>query len=219
MTPLTSSLKAFPVLPVLTIQSLKPIDSMVELCLSNHINHLEITLRTPVALEAIKYIKTKFPNLIVGAGSILTTDQFESSIDSGADFFISPGISDELCDLACLKKLMYLPGVQTPSEIMLALSYNIDHLKYFPAEPNGVKLISTLQGPFPKVKFCPTGGIDCHNLNEFLSLQNCFCVGMSRLITPAQLLENDVISMQRNIAQVAQIIAERKVGLNKSPPV
>ncbi|PCI50468.1 MAG: keto-deoxy-phosphogluconate aldolase [Moraxellaceae bacterium] len=206
MKALESSLDKFQILPVLTIQSTQFLDSLGELCIRNNIMHLEITLRTPQALSAIDYIKTKFPDLLVGAGSILNVEQLESCFNSGADFFISPGISEELCDIACLKKLVYLPGVQTPTEIMLALSYNFNRLKYFPAQPNGIERISALYGPFPHVKFCPTGGIEFTNMGEFLSLENTFCVGMTRLITTAQINENDINSMQCNIDKVKAIL-------------
>lgn len=206
MKALELSLDKFKILPVLTIHSCNALDSLVALCIRNNIMHLEITLRTPQALNAIEHIKNKFPDFMVGAGSILNAEQMESCINCGADFFISPGVSEELCDLACLKNLAYLPGVQTPSEIMLALSYNFNRLKYFPAQPNGLERISALYGPFPSVKFCPTGGIDFDNISDFLSLENTFCVGMTKLFTATQINESDISSMQGNIDKVNTIL-------------
>jgi len=205
MNSLLASLARFPIMPVLTIESLRSLDALAALCLDNQIGHLEITLRTPQAIPAIAYLKLNYPELLIGAGSILNLEQLEKSMDSGADFYISPGISPALCEHAGKQGLTYFPGVQTPSEIMLALSFNIEHLKYFPAQPDGNVRISTLKGPFPSVSFCPTGGIDINNLKQYLSLGNVFCVGMTRLISLKQFENNQLEAMEIDINKAKEI--------------
>ncbi len=166
-----------PVLPVMVISELSHAVPLAESLIKGGIKVLEITLRTPCALDAIREISNAFPDAVVGAGTVLTPADAEKSAKAGAKFLVSPGLTETLArqDFCPL-----LPGVATSSEVMQALEWGFTHLKFFPAVPaGGIGYLKGIGGPLPQVKFCPTGGIDPKNAADFLALPNVLCVGGS----------------------------------------
>ena len=140
---------------------------------------LEVTLRTPAALEAIRRM-ARVPGVVVGAGTITRAGDLESARAAGARFGVSPGATRELLDAAMESGLPFLPGVATASEAMRARDLGFDTLKFFPAVPaGGAALLKAIGGPLPDLAFCPTGGIDASNFRSFLALDNVLCVGGS----------------------------------------
>lgn len=143
----------------------------------------EITFRTACAEEAIKLAVKKFPNVLVGAGTVINASQCERALLSGAKFIVSPGLSDEVAKVCAEANTLYLPGVATATELMHALSLGIERVKFFPAEASGgVKMLRALGAAFPQVEFLPTGGIGPNNLKEYLSLKNVFACGGSWML-------------------------------------
>jgi 2-dehydro-3-deoxyphosphogluconate aldolase/(4S)-4-hydroxy-2-oxoglutarate aldolase len=143
---------------------------------------LEITLRTPVALKAIKLISQEVPEAIVGAGTIINPEQLQAAEDAGAVFAISPGLTPTLLAAAIKGNIALIPGIATLSELMLGIEYGLDHFKFFPAEAaGGIPMLKAIAGPIPQVTFCPTGGISPENYNAYLQLSNVACVGGSWL--------------------------------------
>jgi 2-dehydro-3-deoxyphosphogluconate aldolase/(4S)-4-hydroxy-2-oxoglutarate aldolase len=151
---------------------------------------LEITLRTPAALEAVRAIATRVESAIVGVGTITDPGDFAKAIDAGARFGVSPGLTPALIEAALASRLPLLPGVMTPSEIIAARAAGFRALKFYPAQQaGGIGMLKALAGPFPDVTFCPTGGITAATAPDFLALPNVACVGGSWL-TPADALRN-----------------------------
>ncbi len=171
-----------PVMPVMVIQNLEDAVPLAKALVAGGIKVLEITLRTPIALDAIRQISEQVEGAIVGAGTIATPAQLRAAEDAGAVFAISPGLTPRLLDAACAGNIALIPGVATLSELMLGMEYDLDHFKFFPAEAaGGIPLLKSIAGPFPQATFCPTGGISPENYQAYLQLSNVACVGGSWL--------------------------------------
>ena len=168
------------VLPVLSIQRSEEILPLADALMAAGITNLEITLRTPLGLGAIRTLTQQRPELCVGAGTVLDGRQFQSVLDAGAQFVVSPGSTDELLTLGLDSPVPLLPGVATASDIMRGYRLGYRRFKLFPAEIcGGVALLKALAGPFHDVRFCPTGGITPDSLSDYLALPNVIAVGGS----------------------------------------
>ena len=182
-------LRASPVMPVLAIERLDQALPLAEALLSGGIATLEITLRTPVALEAIRCIRRAFPDAYVGAGMVTTPEALRQVAEAGASFAVSPGLTRPLIEAAASSAIPLLPGVMTPTEVMTAMDAGFRFLKLFPAEQaGGIPMLKALAGPFKELRFCPTGGIGPSSAPAYLAQPNVLCVGGSWL-TPRALLE------------------------------
>lgn len=171
-----------PVMPVMIIQNIDDAVPLAKALVAGGIRVLEITLRTPIALEAIKLISEQVEGAIVGAGTIATLEQLRAAEQAGAVFAISPGLTPKLLEAACAGNIALIPGVASLSELMLGMEYGLDHFKFFPAEAaGGIPLLKSIAGPFPHATFCPTGGISVENYKAYLQLSNVACVGGSWL--------------------------------------
>ncbi|GAB4269865.1 MAG: bifunctional 4-hydroxy-2-oxoglutarate aldolase/2-dehydro-3-deoxy-phosphogluconate aldolase [Methylomicrobium sp.] len=180
--PPSNVLNAGPVMPVMVIKNLEDAVPLAEALIKGGIKVLEITLRTPVALDAIKAISERVEGAIVGVGTVTTPEQLQAAEDAGAVFAISPGLTPKLLDAAMQSGIALIPGVATISELMLGMEYGLDHFKFFPAAAaGGVNLLKGIAGPIPSATFCPTGGISPDNYNDYLKLPNVACVGGSWL--------------------------------------
>ena len=180
--------RARPVLPVLVLEDVALAVDLAVALQAGGVEVLEVTLRTDRALDALAAIRQACPELLVGAGTLIHTEQFSEARDAGAQFAVSPGLTERLAAAAVGAGLPYLPGVMTPSEVLLALEYGYRSLKLFPANGNAsIKLLKTLKGPFTGIRFCPTGGVTADNLLNFLRLPNVTCVG-GTWIAPANLI-------------------------------
>lgn len=166
------------VIPVVVIEHLDDAVPLAEALVKGGLNVLEITLRTPVAIQAIEQIKSAIPTCIVGSGTVIDTKTLDASLNAGVDFMVSPGSTSELLEAAKQNNASLLPGAITPSEVMHLLSQGYDALKFFPAEAaGGVNMLKSIAGPLPQITFCPTGGINLNNSSKYLSLTNVSCVG------------------------------------------
>ena len=176
-----SILEKHTVIPVVTFNSLEEVNPMVEKLLEKNIRCIEITLRTPIAFEAIEQTILNFGNQIdVGIGTIINKTQIQKAIDLQVKFMVSPGLNPSIFDELENSKIAFIPGVATPSEIMLGLSKGWDTFKFFPANLFGGKDAIKAYGQlFPNVLFCPTGGITKDTFQEYLDLKNVISVGGS----------------------------------------
>jgi 2-dehydro-3-deoxyphosphogluconate aldolase/(4S)-4-hydroxy-2-oxoglutarate aldolase len=185
---LAALFKSARVVPVLTINRVEDAVPLARALVSGGVRMLEVTLRTPVAIDAAKAIIANVPDAIVGIGTILNADDLARAEELGARFGISPGATPELLKVAAASSLPFAPGIATASELMQALAHGFDVVKFFPAEPaGGIKALRALAGPFPHVKFCPTGGIGEANASAWLSEPNVIAVGGSWLCPPAEI--------------------------------
>lgn len=175
-------LTASPVMPVMVIKDLENAVPLAKALMAGGIRVLEITLRTPVALDAIRAISQEVDGAIVGAGTILNPEQLKAAAEAGASFAISPGITPRLLQAAVDSSIALIPGIATLSELMHGMDYGLDCFKFFPAEAaGGIPMLKAIAGPIPQVTFCPTGGISPENYQAYLKLPNVACVGGSWL--------------------------------------
>ncbi|HIF9379642.1 TPA: bifunctional 4-hydroxy-2-oxoglutarate aldolase/2-dehydro-3-deoxy-phosphogluconate aldolase [Photobacterium damselae] len=172
-----------PIIPVMVIERLEDAIPMAKALMEDGISIFEITLRTPVALEAMTLIANELPQALVGAGTVLTCAQYDAAVQAGAKFAISPGMSPTLLLHAQQGTVPLIPGVATPSEIMQALELGYDHLKFFPAEAyGGAQTLKAISAPLPQVTFCPTGGINTANVIEYKMVKSVATIGGSWML-------------------------------------
>ncbi len=177
-----SVLAASPVMPVIVLEDVAHAVPLARALVAGGIRVLEVTLRTSVALDCMRAIAAEVPDALLGAGTVLTPADLDAAAKAGATFAISPGASPALLDAARNGPIPFLPGVMTPSDVMTAMDTGLDTFKLFPAaQAGGMGMLKALGGPFPQLRFCPTGGIDAASAPAFLALPNVACVGGSWL--------------------------------------
>lgn len=186
---LLTILERQPVIPVLKINRLADAVPLACSLVAGGLPAIEITLRTPDAVDAIRLVAEEVKDAVVGAGTILTPRQYDKASEAGAQFIVSPGTTQELLDAARESDVPLLPGAVTPSEIMSIYEEGYSVLKFFPAEQaGGARFLSALASPLSGIRFCPTGGISAANAADYLKLANVICVGGS-WIAPDKLVE------------------------------
>lgn len=180
------------ILPVITFHSEADILPLADALAAGGLTTLEVTLRSQHGLAAIRLLSEQRPNLCIGAGTVLNPQMLEACVQAGARFLVSPGITQDLLLAAQDTPIPLLPGVSTASEIMQALSLDYQYFKLFPAEASGgVAALKALAGPFPQVRFCPTGGVNAHNLAQYIAQPNVLCVGGSWMMDSEAIKQAD----------------------------
>lgn len=206
---LLTILERQPVVPVVRIERLADAVPLARALVAGGLPVIEITLRTPDALDAIRLVADEVDGAIVGAGTIVTARQFEKAVSAGARFGVSPGTTQELLDAAHSSVMPLLPGAVTPSEIMSIYEEGYSVLKFFPAEQaGGARYLSALLAPLPRVRFCPTGGITPSNARDYLVLDNVICVGGSWVAPDRCVRSGDWAEITR-LAQEASALSGR----------
>jgi 2-dehydro-3-deoxyphosphogluconate aldolase/(4S)-4-hydroxy-2-oxoglutarate aldolase len=191
-----------PVIPVLVVSDQAHARPLAEALVAGGLPALEVTLRTPGALDAIAAM-AEVPGGVVGAGTLLAAEDVRAAKAAGAKFGVSPGATDELVEACIAEGLPLLPGAATASEAMRLLARGYDMLKFFPAEAaGGVSYLKSLAGPLPQVAFCPTGGVSTANAPDYLALPNVLCVGGS-WVAPADLRDSGDWAGIESLAQQA----------------
>jgi 2-dehydro-3-deoxyphosphogluconate aldolase/(4S)-4-hydroxy-2-oxoglutarate aldolase len=173
-------------IPVVVIKELSETDKILTALKKSGIMCAEITFRTACAAEAIEYAVKNYPDMNIGAGTVINGEQCQKALDAGAKFIVSPGLSVAVAKICKENNVPYYPGCVTPTEIMQALDLGITIVKFFPANVyGGLKALKALSAPFPQIKFIPTGGVDRSNLDEFLAFDKVFAVGGSFMVKEA----------------------------------
>jgi 2-dehydro-3-deoxyphosphogluconate aldolase / (4S)-4-hydroxy-2-oxoglutarate aldolase len=186
-------MRTAPVIPVLVIEDVAYARPIAEALVAGGLPVLEVTLRTAAALDVIAEMK-KVPGAIVGAGTVVDIPGLESAIAAGAEFIVSPGLTENLGKAAIVKGIPFLPGIANAGDIMRGLDLGLSHFKFFPAEANGgLPALKSLIGPFGQCKFCPTGGIKQETAADWLALPEILCVGGSWLVGKGQ---PDVVAIE-----------------------
>jgi 2-dehydro-3-deoxyphosphogluconate aldolase/(4S)-4-hydroxy-2-oxoglutarate aldolase len=171
-----------PVIPVLVIEDIEHALPIAEALVAGGLPALEVTLRTECAIEAIKVMK-QVPGAVVGAGTVLSPDDLKRSIDAGAEFIVSPGLTPMLAEAAYKAQVPFLPGTANASDVMFALECGFDRLKFFPAmAAGGPPALKAISAPLSRARFCPTGGVTLGNAPEWLALDAVLCVGGSWMV-------------------------------------
>jgi 2-dehydro-3-deoxyphosphogluconate aldolase/(4S)-4-hydroxy-2-oxoglutarate aldolase len=179
---------------------------LAEALMSGGIRVLEVTMRTPAALDSVRAIRAALPDALVGVGTITNVADLEAARAAGARFGVSPGTTPDLLAHARGWNFPFLPGVMTPSDVMRAIEAGFAAMKLFPArQAGGVEMLKALGGPFPQVRFCPTGGIDADSAASYLALPNVVCVGGSWLSPPALVATRDWGQIRRRAEAAAQL--------------
>ena len=195
-----------PVMPVVTIADAAHAVPMARALLAGGLRTIEITLRTPAALAAVAAIAKAVPELAVGVGTVLTAQDLRHAAEAGATFAISPGTTPELLDAARHGPLPYLPAIATAGELMAGLDRGYTAFKFFPAAyAGGVGALKAFAGPFPGVRFCPTGGISLATAPDYLALPNVLCVGGSWVAPEALIAAGDVAAIERLAREAAAL--------------
>lgn len=208
MTPIREIMMASPVMPVIVLDSVEHAVPLARALDAGGIRVLEVTLRTPVALECVRAIRGEVPDAIVGVGTITSAADVDAARAAGAAFGVSPGHTPELLAKVRDSNFPFLPGVMTPSEVMRVLDAGFTAMKLFPAkQAGGIDMLKAIGGPLPQALFCPTGGIDVASAPHFLALPNVACVGGSWL-APAALVANHDWAAIEQLARAAATLAK-----------
>lgn len=193
------------IIPVVKIEKAELAVELAQILMGEGISVIEITFRTSAAEEAIRAIRKHLPSMLVGAGTVLNTDQLTKAISAGAHFIVTPGFNPIIVERALELKIPIIPGVSSASEIEQALSHGLDTVKYFPAVPlGGVLSLKSLNGPYPNVMFIPTGGLNLENMNEFLEYKNILAIGGSWMVDPKDLESKDFDRIKEKTAEAVQ---------------
>lgn len=183
MNPVFEQIHEIGIVPVIALEDAKDARGLAEALLRGGITCAEVTFRTAAAADTIRVIAKEYPQMLVGAGTVLTTDQADEAVEAGASFLVSPGLNPVTVEHCLKREIPILPGVLTPSEIELALSLGITTVKFFPAEAaGGIQMIKAMSAPYGQVRFMPTGGISLANMGEYLSFPKVIACGGSWMV-------------------------------------
>ncbi|VXB60405.1 multifunctional 2-keto-3-deoxygluconate 6-phosphate aldolase and 2-keto-4-hydroxyglutarate aldolase and oxaloacetate decarboxylase [Luteimonas sp. 9C] len=204
-------LRAAGVLPVITVHALDEARAIADALLEGGLHTLELTLRTPVAIDALAMLKRERPDIVIGAGTVLDADHIRASIDAGADFLVTPGTPPALADALAEADIPVVPGAATPTEFMALRARGFRNCKLFPASAvGGLAMLKGLAGPLHDMRFCPTGGISESNAAEFLAQPNVLCIGGSWMLDKGWLDAGDYGRVRETAARAAQIVRDAR---------
>ncbi len=207
MNPIMESIGKIGVVPVIKIDDANHAIPLAKALEEGGLPCAEVTFRTAQAEEAISRITASVPNVLVGAGTVLTTEQVDRAIGAGARFIVSPGFNPKVVEYCLKKEIPVLPGCMTPSEIEIALEFGLTELKFFPAEQaGGMKFINAVCAPYTQVRFIPTGGISLKNLGEYLVSPKIVACGGSYMCTPELIAGNKWEQISALCAQTVEVI-------------
>jgi len=195
------------VIPVYTPGGVDEAIQVAQALARGGVSVIEVTLRTKIAMDALKAMIDVSPTLAIGAGTVLTGAQMEAVAKAGAAFAVSPGCTPALVRAAKQNHLPYLPGIATASELMQGMEQGLANFKFFPAaQAGGTAMLSAFAGPFPDIRFCPTGGISLQTAPDYLRLKNVSCVGGSWLTTPERLARSDWQGIEQAAREAAGMV-------------
>ena len=198
------------VLPVIALNEADQALPLAKACVESGLNALEITFRTECAAEALKLIKENYPEILLGAGTVLTKEQADQAIAIGVDFLVTPGFNMEVVKHVVEKGFPIVPGISTASEIEQAMMLGLDTVKFFPAEQSGgTAALKAFAGPYKKLKFVPTGGMTFDNFTDYTNLNNVVAIGGSFMINKKHIADKDVEAMKQDI----KVVVDKMLGL------
>ncbi|MCW1977733.1 MULTISPECIES: bifunctional 4-hydroxy-2-oxoglutarate aldolase/2-dehydro-3-deoxy-phosphogluconate aldolase [Xanthomonas] len=201
------------ILPVVTVDTLDQARRVADALLEGGLPAIELTLRTPVAIEALAMLKRELPNIVIGAGTVLSELQLRQSVDAGADFLVTPGTPAPLARLLADAPIPAVPGAATPTELLTLMGLGFRVCKLFPATAvGGLQMLKGLAGPLSELKLCPTGGISEANAAEFLSQPNVLCIGGSWMVPKDWLVQGQWDKVKESSAKAAAIVRQVRAG-------
>lgn len=193
--------------PVIKLDRTEDAKPLAEALCAGGLPVAEVTFRTDAAQESIRIMKKEFPEMNVGAGTVVNVEQAQRALDAGAAFIVSPGINSEVVEFALDRNIPVFPGTCTPTEVMQAMSYGLEVVKFFPAKQyGGLATIKALAAPFPSMRFMPTGGINIDNMMDFLSFDRIIAVGGSWMVKDSLIREGRFDEISRITAEAVALI-------------
>ena len=210
MKTMEQKLEEYGVVPVVVLKNTKDAIPLADALIEGGLSCAEVTFRTEAAEESIRLMSKKYPEMLVGAGTVLTTEQVDRAVNAGAKFIVSPGFDAEIVDYCIEKNIPVFPGCITPSEVAQAVKRGLKVIKFFPAEQaGGVAMIKAMGAPYNMVKFMPTGGISAKNLSEYLSCSNIVCCGGSWMVKGDLITEgkfDEITSLTKEAVELVKSI-------------
>ena len=195
------------ILPVITIVREEDILPLADALAAGGLTALEVTLRSEFGLKAIKLLREQRPELLVGAGTVLTREMLIATEEAGSQFTVTPGVTQDMLEAGVESALPLLPGISSPSELMMGYALGYRRFKLFPAEVSGgVAAIKALGGPFPEVRFCPTGGVSPANVKSYIGQPNVMCVGGTWMLDSAWIKNRDWARIQECSAEALALL-------------
>ncbi len=209
MTDMMLQLKQIGIIPVVVLYDKLDAVPLAECLMEGGLPCAEVTFRTPVAEESIRLMAKTFPEMIIGAGTVLTTEQANRAIGAGAKFIVSPGFNPKVTEYVLKKGVPMTPGVCTPTEIEAAMQFDLDVLKFFPAEPSGgIKMIKALAAPYVNLQFMPTGGINTENVKDYLKFDRIVACGGSWMVNGGLIKDGKFEEIKKLVREAADIVKE-----------
>ena len=194
------------IIPVVVINDTKDALPLGKALMEGGLPAAEVTFRTEAAEESIRIMAENYPDMLVGAGTVITKDQVDRAVNAGAKFIVSPGFDPEIVQYCLDKDIPVCPGIQTPSELIQAVKMGLDHVKFFPAEnAGGLDMINAVGAAFPNVKFMPTGGINTKNVVDYLKSDRIFCCGGSWMVKGDMIKSGDFGKIKTLVSEAAAI--------------
>ncbi|MCR5227792.1 MAG: bifunctional 4-hydroxy-2-oxoglutarate aldolase/2-dehydro-3-deoxy-phosphogluconate aldolase [Eubacterium sp.] len=195
------------IIPVVVLDDEEQAEPLAEALLRGGLPAAEVTFRTDAAAASIRRMKEKYPELLVGAGTVLTREQVDRAVDAGAEFLVSPGLNPDIVKYAMEKGVPFTPGTQTPSEIEQAMALGLDFVKFFPAEPSGgLNMIKAVAAAYTKLSFMPTGGINAKNVGDYLAYDRIVACGGSWMVKKDLINAGDFAEIERLVAEAAALV-------------
>lgn len=209
MNPVLEALKKVGIIPVVVLDDAKDAKPLGEALMKGGLPAAEVTFRTEAAEESIRIMAEAFPDMLVGAGTVLTIDQVKRAVNAGAKFIVSPGFNPEVVRYCIDNNIAITPGTQTPTEIESALTYGLEVLKFFPAEPaGGLNMIKAITAPYVNVHFMPTGGISPQNVRPYLENKKIWACGGSWMVKGDLIKAGDFAKIEALTKEAADIVKE-----------
>lgn len=197
------------IVPVVVLNNVNDAEPLAESLIKGGLPCAEVTFRTDAAEESIKMMTTKFPDMFVGAGTVLTTEQVDRAIGAGAKFIVSPGFNPKVVEYCLKNDYPITPGIMTPTEIEMALGFGLDVVKFFPAEnAGGLKMIKAMSAPYTMMKFMPTGGINAVNVRDYLACDKILACGGSWMVKGDLIKEGNFAEIEKLTAEASKIVKE-----------
>ncbi len=209
MSTIIEQFKEIGIIPVVVLDDAKDAEPLAKALCEGGLPCAEVTFRTAAAEETIRKMSAAFPDMLVGAGTVLTTEQVDRAVAAGAKFIVSPGFNPEVVRYCQEKNIPITPGIQTPTEIEAALSLGLKTVKFFPAEPaGGLKMIKAIAAPYVDVSFMPTGGISASNVREYLAYDRIVACGGSWMVKKDLVAAGEFDKIREMVAEAAAIVKE-----------
>ena len=197
------------IVPVVVLNEVKDAVPLAQALINGGLACAEVTFRTDAAQQSIAEISKKFPQMFVGAGTVLTTEQVDRAVDAGAKFIVSPGFNPKVVEYCIKKGYPITPGIMTPTELEMALGFGLDVVKFFPAEnAGGLKMIKAMAAPYTKMKFMPTGGINPQNVREYLLSDKILACGGSWMVKGELINSENFAEIEKLTKEASQIVKE-----------